>query len=564
MGIDNQPDKRLCIQKPITTSDVRIILFASLVLAVVGVVAAFRILTQSPSVYELHIFFHQFVMHDLTGSLLCGFLLILAMLPFRQSLLPAWVLDFLDERRWSIAAALTGLLAVGTLTIYHNYPLCVDEFTQLFQAKIFAGGRIWAEYPPELLDRLLPFTRGFFALSRETGHVISDYWPGYSLLQTPFVLIGAPWLLNPLLGAGTLLLIRNIAAKLYPDTNAPSWAMLFTLASPAFIVNCISYYSLPAQLFLNLLFTILILEMNPRRLMVAGFVGSLALIQKNPVPHIFYALPWIVWIAARRGGWRSLIWLAIGYLPLSLFLGFGWAILRFQFVMQNGIGDKSIYGEPWRLLTIFSIYDFLTVITWRSIAFLKITMWALPGLIVLAVIGARRGWKDARIRVLTLSAILTFFGYFLFKVTQGHGWGYRHFHGAWGTLPLLACGLVAAKKTDTSKGFTPLACAAGTLAVLSFVLLNGLRLYQVDAFIDRHLSQLPQLDPDRQQICFIRPEEGYYSIDLLQNDPFLRQKTTFVKSFGPEDENQFIAEFYPGAVPRSNALDETVWYIDGR
>ena len=500
MRTDNQLVERLRIQGEITITDVRIIWCASLVLAVVGVVGAFRILEQSPSVYELHIFFHQFIMHDLSGSLLCGFLLILAMLPLRRSLLPVWVLDFLDERRWAVAAVLTGLLAVGTLTVYHNHPLSMDEFAQLFQAKIFAAGRIWAEYPPELLDRLLPFTHGFFTPSRLTGHVISDYWPGYSLIQTPFVLIGAPWLLNPLLGAGTILLIRHIAAKLYPDTNAPSWAMLFTLASPAFIVNCISYYSLPAQLFLNLLCTVLVLDLGPRRLVAAGFVGSLALLQKNPVPHLFYALPWIVWITARRGGWRSLIWLAIGYFPLSLILGFGWAALRFNFSTQGPAADKTIYGEPWRLLSIFSINDFLSVATWRGIAFLKLTMWAVPGLIVLAVIGARRRWRDARIRVLAISALLTFFGYFLFKVTQGHGWGYRHFHGAWGTLPLLVCGLMAVKKADESKEFTPLARTAGTLAVLSFVLLNGLRLYQVDAFIDRHLGQIPPFDPDRVQV----------------------------------------------------------------
>ncbi|MHC4425850.1 MAG: hypothetical protein ACYSYV_07125 [Planctomycetota bacterium] len=545
-----------------TTTDVRIILCASLVLAVMGVVAALRILEWSSSVFQLPIFLHQFVMHDLSGSVLCGFLLILAMLSFRRSLLPARVLDFLDERRWVIAAALAGLLVIGTLTVYHNYPLCQDEFVQLFQAKIFAMGRIWAEYPPALLDRLLPLD--FFTPSRATGQVISGYWPGFSLLETPFVFIGAPWLLNPLLAAGTLLLIRCVAAELHPDTNAPSWAMLFTLASPAFIVNCISYYAMPAQLFLNLLFTTLILEKTPRRLVAAGLVGSFALLQKNPIPHILYAVPWIVWVAARRGGWRSLIWLAIGYLPLSLFLGFGWAALRFRFTAQSAAGGKTFWDELQRLPASAMARDFLRVAYYRSLALVKLAAWAVPGLVVLAGIGARRGWRDARIRVLAFSALLTFFGYLLFWPSQGHGWGYRYFHGAWGTLPLLACGLVAARKAREPEEPTPLARAAGTLAVLSLLLLNGLRLYQVDAFIDRHLSQLPRLDSDRAQVCFIRPLEGYYSIDLLQNDPFLRQKTVFVKSFGSESEKRFIAEFFPDAVPRSDAPDEAVWHIEGR
>ena len=562
MRTENQPDNQLCMQKQMTATDVRIILFASLILAIIGIIGALRILGQTDSIYDLHIFFHQFVVHDLPGSILCGLILVLAMVQFQRSLLPARVLDLIDSYRWVIAGILAGLLAIGTLTIYHNHPLCLDEYAQLFQAKLFSAGRIWAEYPPELLNRLLPSARNFFMPSLQTGHVITWYWPGYSLLQTPFVLIGAPWLLNPLLGAGTILLIRHLAANLYPGTNAPSWAMLLTLASTAFIVNCISYYSLPAQLFLNLLFTALILEISPGRLVAAGFVGSLALIQKNPVPHFFYALPWIIWIGARHGGSRSLIWLAVGYLPLSLFIGFGWVAIRLQFKLQNTIESSSFWEGLHNLLVETLTGDFIRVVYYRSTALLKLAAWCVPGLIVFALIGARRCWKDARIKVLAFSALLTFFGYYLFWPSQGHGWGYRYFHGAWGTLPLLACGLVAVKKAESSKKFTPLACAMGTLAVLSLVLLNGLRLYQVDAFIDRHLSQLPSLETGREQICFIRPEEGYYSIDLIENDPFLRSKTIFIKSFGLEDEKQFIEKYYPDAVPKSDAPDGRVWYIN--
>ena len=125
MRNDDQLDKRLYIQKPMTATEVRIILFASLVLAAMGFIGALRIRQMSSSIYDLHIFFHQFLVHDLSGSLLCGLLLILAMVQFRRSLLPARVLDFLDRRRWIVAAVLTGLLAIGTLTIYHNYPLSI-------------------------------------------------------------------------------------------------------------------------------------------------------------------------------------------------------------------------------------------------------------------------------------------------------------------------------------------------------------------------------------------------------------------------------------------------------
>ena len=123
---------------------------------------------------------------------------------------------------------------------------------------------------------------------------------------------------------------------------------------------------------------------------------------------------------------------------------------------------------------------------------LKLTVWAVPGLVILAIIGARRGWKDTRIKVLTFSALLTFFGYFLFEATQGHGWGYRHFHGAWGTLPLLACGLVAVKKSDSSKKFGPLACAA---AAHDLRLLGGAE-EETDGGEERHGAE-PEHDHDQ-------------------------------------------------------------------
>jgi len=561
METENGTIEPLPIHGDMTTRDTRMILGVSLVLAVMGVVAALRIRGLVSSIFELPIFFHQFVVHDLPGSALCAILLLAALLSLSHSLLPAKALELLDRYRWFVAAVLTGLLAVGTLTVYHNYPLCVDEFAQLFQARIFAAGKIWAQYPPDLVDRLLSFTDLLFTPSRVTGRVISSYWPGFSLLETPFVLMGAPWLLNPLLGAGTLLLIRHIAAKLYPDSDAPSWAMLFALASPAFVVQSISYCAMSAQLFLNLLFTALVLNTTPRRLVLAGLVGSLALLHKNPVPHIFYALPWIVWIGARRGRWRSLIWLAIGYLPLSVLFGIGWAALRFHFRMEGEAGGKTAWEAPWYMLSIFSIGDLLWVLVCRTLAFLKLSAWAVPGLAIMAAIGAKRAWADVRLRALAISAILTFLGYLIFLPDQGHGWGYRYFHSAWGTLPLLACALVATKKATGPKQFNPLACAAGTLAVSSLVLLNGLRLLQVDAFVQRHLSQLPALDRNRAQVCFVRPDEGYYSIDLVRNDPFLREKTVFVRSSGPEDEKRFIAEFYPGAVPRSADPGEAVWYL---
>jgi hypothetical protein len=544
-----------------TSREVRLILRWSLALAVLGVLTA-ATLTRALYGPSIPIYVHMFVAHELPGCVMSATIILTAAVLLGRELIRPRVLDSLDRHRPLLAAALAAFLVAGTLTAYHNLAYTADEYCQLFQARIFAHGRLWAHYPPELLDWLLPHTRDFLVASPTTGRVISAYWPGVALFETPFVLLGVPWLFNPLLGVASLLLIRRLAAELYPGTNAPPWAMLLTLASPAFIVTSISYYGMPAQLFLNLLFTLLIWRLTPRALLAAGVVGSFALVQLNPVPHTFYALPWIVWLGFGRGRWRRLAWLAVGYLPLYVLLGVGWALLRFQFSANGG----SDAGGLWQQFTGYGssafARDFTASLFICPLHFLKLAAWTVPGLIIAAALGARRRWADGRIRALAASALVVFFGYLMFWMEQGHGWSARYFHPALGTLPLLACGLVAARREETARGFTPLAQTMGTLAVLSLVFLNGLRLLQVDAWLAKHLAQRPPLHAHRTQVCFIRTWEGYWSKDFIQNDPFLRQRTLFLKSHGRQTEKPFMAQYFPGAVPRSNDPNEPVWYVE--
>jgi uncharacterized membrane protein len=553
--------KRLVVWREMDP-EVRVTLLGSLVLAVSGVAVALSILCHTRWIFELNIFFHQFVTHDLPGCILSTAIILVAMVSYRRRYVPLHAIEFLDRYRYSVAGGLTVLLVIGTLTIYHNHPLSLDESVQLFQARVFAAGRICARYPVELLDWLLPYTDSFFRPGWEGGEVISEFWPGFSLLQAPFVLIGVPWLLNPLLAAGALLLIRRLAAELYPDTDAPAWALLFTLASPAFIINSISYYCLPAILFLNLLFTLLLLKGTSSALFLGGLVGSLALVVKNPLPHALYAMPWIAWIMLRRGERRRFVWLVMGYAPLLFLIGAGWAVLRLHLAAQAPARGYISYEVPWRLLSIVSAKAFLATAFYRCLALMKMGAWAVPGLIVLAILGAKAGWRDVRVRVMAASAAFVFGGYFLFLFPQGHGWGYRFFQSAWGTLPLLACGVVAAKRGGDCADHPPLTHVAATLALLSLVFLNGLRLAEVDAWMDRHLSQLPPWDRSHSEVCFIRPWEGYHSVDLVQNDPFLRQNTLFLKSHGRQTEKPFMAQCFPGAVPRSDDPNEAVWYVE--
>ena len=121
------------------------------------------------------------------------------------------VVDFLSERASWVAAASVALFAVGTVAVYHDYPLSMDEYAAVFQAKIFAAGQLSAQLPPSYVDWLVVrgFNGEFLLASRETGRAIEVYWPGFAMLLAPFELLHVPWLCNACLAALALLLIHS-------------------------------------------------------------------------------------------------------------------------------------------------------------------------------------------------------------------------------------------------------------------------------------------------------------------------------------------------------------------
>ena len=452
-------------------------------------------------------------------------------------------------------ACITAALIACALLVYRGHPLSMDEYAPVFQARIFARGALVAHVPPELVQRLIPPIRWFIEASPD-GRLVSSYWPGFALLLAPFAWLGAPWLLNPLIGGATLLVIWRIARALWPDTAAAGWAVLLTAASPAFVVNAISLYSMPAHLLASLCFAALLLDPTPRRLFLAGAVGSLALTLHNPVPHTLFALPFIVALAVRPGRVGKLGALAAGYLPGIALLGAGWFWVRAQIggnpeTVAGGAGALSVLTRlAFALPSASSFWS-------RGVNLAELALWAVPGLLALACIGAVWRRSEPAVRLLTASALLTAVAYVFVPYDQGHGWGYRYFHAAWGVLPLLAAGAL-----EHPRAVAPLRKTALIGALASLLLANGLRLGQVRSFIDSQLRQIPSAPaPARLEVVFLRPDRGYYTVDLVQNDPFLDGSRWILLSRGPDEDARLMARF-PGARRVVRTTVGELWQAD--
>ncbi len=486
----------------------------------------------------------------------------------------------LAERRALVALALTAalLLAAGAVTVYQARPLAMDEHAHWFQARAFAAGELTGRLPPDLLPRLVPprLLFPFFATDAATGTVASRYWPGFALLLVPFTWLRAPWLLDPLLGGAALLLLATLARRWTGEAAAAGWAVLLALASPAFTVNALSFYPLTAHLALNLAWMALLVEgraesgdpratatkstltltAQPRRLLAAGAVGALALVLHNPVPHAVFAVPWLAALLRRRGR-RAVAFLALGYLPLVLLLGVGWLPFRGPLASGAAAGDGLAPRVLDFLAHVFTL-PAPPLLYARLLALGELVTWAAPFLPVLAVLGWRAARRGSPLRLLAGSALATLLLYCFIPFDQGHGWGYRYFHAAWSALPLLGAAALVDPRAARWRG--PVLAAA----LLAIPAASALRAQQVRSFIVEQRAQLPPLppaSPGERRLCFVSLQGGAYRVDLLQNDPFLRDPVTYLSSHGFEQDAALVARRFPAATLASRDSNGSVWLL---
>jgi hypothetical protein len=168
-----------------------------------------------------------------------------------------------------------------------------------------------------------------------------------------------------------------------------------------------------------------------------------------------------------------------------------------------------------------------------------------------------RARANRYVRLLMLSAICTFVGYLFVSFDQGHGWGYRYFHSAWGVVPILAaCALTG--RSDAGRGLVTFAGAAAVLSVLTLV---PFQLVQIDGFISRHLAMVPPPKRPGGNVYFIDFRGGYYIADMIQMDPLLRSEDLYLATRGSALDEELIQRNWPSAVQCGSAPLVEQWCL---
>jgi hypothetical protein len=572
---EGQPEQDLSLDthtnsQPLLWNDRAVVALAAAALVLTVGIIAFQMIERQGllDVSMVRIFYRLFLFDDYPAAFLHLVLLLLALIkPIQRSATALTVM--VAHHRHVVAGLACAAFAVGSLVWYQAHPLAMDEYVPVLQSHVFLAGRLLGEFPPEIVDWLIfpSFQGHFLYVSHVTGQFGSAYWPGFALLLVPFSAIGASWLCNPVLAAAALLVIHRLTLLLTDDHVAAGTAILVALASPAFIVNAISYYSMTAHLLCNAAFALLLLQPTARGAALAGLIGGLALTLHNPLPHMLFAAPWAAWLLWRTDRWRTIPALLGGYLPFVVVVGFGWNGLVAGLSESAGLASAASQGPLSEAVNKLN-----SVLTWPSAALLharliglmKLWIWAAPAVVVVAAVGFWKRRHDVHFRLLAASAGLTLLGYLFVPADQGHGWGFRYFHSAWLVLPVFAAAALSSRPEEhaslarNTAGRT-LAPYVHATSLLSLVVLVPYFGFQVQSFITAHLAQEPTAEAGEPRLVIISPVMQYYAQDLAQNDPFLREPVIRMVTRGRAEDERMIERNFPDLVLLSKSYKGTVW-----
>jgi hypothetical protein len=130
--------------------------------------------------------------------------------------------------RWSLFAVATVAYAAVAFFTFHGVPRLDDGISAVFQGRIFLQGRL--VLPPPAHSE---FFRQFCMLGPVTGtpHLCAMYPPTWPVLLVPGILLGVPWLVNPVLGGLLALAVLALGRELFDETTGRV-AGILTACSP--------------------------------------------------------------------------------------------------------------------------------------------------------------------------------------------------------------------------------------------------------------------------------------------------------------------------------------------
>jgi len=478
-----------------------------------------------------------------------------------------WIAQRFNEARPGtllgvIGGAVLLVAAIVAVAVFERIPHVEDGICRMFHARMLSMGKLAVPSPP---------AREFFDYPYmiNDGQWYSMFLPGHTILLALGRLVRAPWLVNPLLGAVSILLLYLLGKEMFDDRTGRLAALLGAL-SPFLLLMSSEYMSHAATLCLFELFLLAFVRMVKRRRkrdsVLAGAAVGYALLV-HPLTAAATALPFMLyWVYELYGqfrmsqgrGWR---FLERGLETASVAGLFFAALLAFNF-FTNGhpllFGGISLLGEQAGLgfgrgldgIVHTPALGFVNMLDNLNALNRDLFAWPIPSLVFVAValvsISVTR-W-DYLLAVSAVSLALAYVFYWF----QDWCFGPRLVYEATAPLVLLtARGILAVPRVARDVfGIGSRRAVKGTLAVLLLLcvalgLLTALpaamRLYGHDyRGVNRDVQRAVRSRGITNAVVLVR---GEYGGVFAENDPLLRSTVIYARDLGDGKNAKLMRKF---------------------
>lgn len=230
----------------------------------------------------------------------------------------AWTSRLRSKRLLPWAVALWVLLISASISsvVFERVPHVSDSVSYLIQAKYFSAGKLYLPAPPDAA------AFGYEKLYDDGSKWWAYGFPGWPAVLSLGVLAGAPWLVNPIIGALTILFSYSLIRRLY-DQNLAVIVVLLLAVSPWFLFMSATFMSHPSTLLWTVVALLSIEKERQRRHGLWGCLGGVsmgALLLTRPFEAVLLGpviLLWCLWPFPSRLSWRGLMGMGLAGLMVA-------------------------------------------------------------------------------------------------------------------------------------------------------------------------------------------------------------------------------------------------------
>lgn len=361
-----------------------------------------------------------------------------------------------------IGGLYTTVIYLISQAVLDSIPHIGDGFCYLWGAKMLAAGHFTLPVPESIEFFFSPF------MISQNGVWFTQYPGGMQMLLVPFVLIGVPALLNPLMAGLTLIIFLKCCDEL---NLSRWWGFLFVL-SPFVIFMSGSFMSHSATLFWGSLGLYALLKSNREKagwLLLWGVSAGL-MFSIRPYTALCFNLPLIIFALRRRiglGVLLAVVGAVLGSLPFFIqnyYTTGSFFITGYQAAWEHSglFFGESPWGPPHT--PQYGVIHFFTLLQGLNARLFEMPLPALIGVILWILLRKNKSWKE---KTVFWAGFASFAGYYFYYYVD-MAFGPRFTYSS--TLPLLLITAIGCKSLYHAlrrKGFSvQRLTAAGVIAVI--------------------------------------------------------------------------------------------------